>query len=617
VGEDPVAPTRALQLEALDTPIGALYNRGMRGPARSTSDGASSQRRAPVTSPPSTVADLADPDSSDAMPTRADGSPPTVDDDAWSVGAALRPGHMIDGRYRVERVIGAGGMGQVVEALHVELQRRVAVKVLHAEWARDEDSALRFVREARVVAKLTNEHVVRIFDLGRTPDGAPYIVMERLDGKDLGAVIEERKPIAIGDAVEWLAQASEALVEAHDNGIVHRDVKPQNLFLTNDGAGRSIVKVLDFGLAKSLQLVSPVSDASKLTGAHMLLGSPHFMSPEQLRDARSVDLRTDVWSLGATLYHVLVGEQPFAAKNLHSLCAAILTGPIPSVRAARPDAPPELEAVIVRCLSRAREHRYPSARALAAELRGILDRGSVPVIGTAPLLGPLSAAPTPLMRDRQVSPADPQRPDGAGSMGTPPYDFEPTEIARVESYAGASAAPKPAFAATALSPLFRMEGPVAGSSAVPNTRPGRGRLVVLLLAGAASLATGIALSIARPPATVFTAPNSGSGPQAARPASGATSVAAPDLAGPLRSDDAPTTASSAPAEAATPTPSDVRTTTPGHPPTAPTTYALGAPTSAKKNRSPVAPSTSTATPVPTLRAEPTPTPNTEDPFGRQ
>jgi serine/threonine protein kinase len=325
---------------------------------------------------------------------------PTNHDQAWPAGRSIRIGDTIGGRYRVEKLLGAGGMGQVVEALHVELERVVAVKVLHDEWAKDEDSARRFVREARVVATLSNEHVVRIFDLGRTPEGAPYIVMERLEGKDLGAVLQERGPVSILEATEWVAQASEALSEAHQRGIVHRDVKPQNLFLAKlPNRPTPVLKVLDFGLAKNI-LPTP-GEESRLTGVHMLLGSPHFMSPEQIRDARGVDSRTDVWSLGATLFQLLTREPPFIAKNLHMLCAGILTAPIPSVRSIRPDVPEALDMILRRCLSRNIDERYPSAKELAIELRTFLatidvaphDRGTAPYAPMA--LGAGRPAPAP------------------------------------------------------------------------------------------------------------------------------------------------------------------------------------------------------------------------------
>jgi eukaryotic-like serine/threonine-protein kinase len=340
---------------------------------------------------------------SDAVSTRIkvpsasdDSAPTTMRDRAWPAGRSIRIGDMIGGRYRVERLLGAGGMGQVVEALHVELERVVAVKVLHDEWAKDEDSARRFVREARVVATLSNEHVVRIFDLGRTPEGAPYIVMERLEGKDLGAVLEERGPVSILEATEWVAQASEALSEAHQRGIVHRDVKPQNLFLARlPNRPAPVLKVLDFGLAKNI-LPTP-GEESRLTGVHMLLGSPHFMSPEQIRDARGVDSRTDVWSLGATLFQLLTREPPFVAKNLHMLCAGILTAPIPSVRTVRPEVPEALDKILARCLARNINERYASAKELALELRAFL--GTIDVVprdrGTAPFNPPAIAAPRP------------------------------------------------------------------------------------------------------------------------------------------------------------------------------------------------------------------------------
>jgi len=432
-----------------------------------------------------------------------DSAPTTTRDRAWPAGRAIRVGDMIGGRYRVERLLGAGGMGQVVEALHVELERVVAVKVLHEEWAKDEDSARRFVREARVVATLSNEHVVRIFDLGRTPEGAPFIVMERLEGQDLGAVLEARGAVTILEATEWVAQASEALSEAHGRGIVHRDVKPQNLFLAKlPNRTAPVLKVLDFGLAKNI-LPTP-GEESRLTGVHMLLGSPHFMSPEQIRDARGVDSRTDVWSLGATLFQLLTREPPFVAKNLHMLCAGILTAPIPSVRSVRPDVPEALDHIVQRCLSRSLDERYPSAKELALELRAFLATIDV------------------LPRDRSTAPLAP------AVLGARPrsmvHDTAPTEIAYVEETKLLEPVVDPPALATPQA--FPMAAP--SSPALPNAEP---RLPIPVLVAGTVIALVVAIGIFaykyvdRRPTSIPTTPTVSATTVSATTASAATASA--------------------------------------------------------------------------------------------
>ncbi len=269
----------------------------------------------------------------------------------------LEVGSIIGGRLRVEQIIGAGGMGIVVAATHLELGNRVAVKVLRDEIAQNPTIVERFIREARAVVNLRTEHVCRVLDVGRLDNGAPYIVMEMLAGVDLSRSIAQR-PLPIAMAVDYVMQACIAIGEAHAAGIVHRDLKPANLFVTRRPDGGPLVKVLDFGIAKAME-----AGGAHLTHTTGMMGSPGYMSPEQLLSARDVDVRTDIWALGVTLYQLMSARMPFPAPTLTEIAIKVATDPPDPL-----DVDPQLRAVIWRCLEKDRERRYPSVAALSADL---------------------------------------------------------------------------------------------------------------------------------------------------------------------------------------------------------------------------------------------------------
>jgi serine/threonine protein kinase len=284
----------------------------------------------------------------------------------------VNPGDILAGKYRVERVLGAGGMGVVVQATHLELDERVALKFLLPDALESAEASARFVREARSAVKIKSEHVARVIDVGRLENGAPYMVMEFLEGSDLNALIE-RGQVPIEDAIDYVIQACDAMAEAHAVGIVHRDLKPSNLFLSRRTDGSSLIKVLDFGISK---VNVPDSSAAGLTHTSAFLGSPYYMSPEQMRSARNVDHRSDVWSLGVILYELIAGTPPFVAPTLPDLLAAIMTEPPAPLRTKRPDVPAELEQVIARALVKQREGRFQSVGELAAALVPLAPRRS-------------------------------------------------------------------------------------------------------------------------------------------------------------------------------------------------------------------------------------------------
>src|ERR1041384_4170192 len=278
----------------------------------------------------------------------------------------VQEGDVLAGKYRVEKVLGFGGVGVVVSAFRGDLEQRVAVKFLSHAAAERPDAAERFRREARAAAKIRSEHVARVLDVGTLDTGLPYMVMEFLEGNDIADELRRLNVLPITDAVEFVLQAIEALAEAHAAGVVHRDLKPGNLFLARRADGSRRVKVLDFGISKAPTGTS-VEELS-LTKTAALIGSPLYMAPEQMRSAKDVDTRADIWSLGAMLYEMLTGQPPYTGESIPQLCAALLHDePIP-LRQHRPEIPEGLEQAVLRCLMRSEEHRYPTVYDLGRAL---------------------------------------------------------------------------------------------------------------------------------------------------------------------------------------------------------------------------------------------------------
>lgn len=303
-------------------------------------------------------------------------------------------GELLAGKYRIESTLGVGGMGVVLAARNELIGQPVAIKFLVVN---DEEylgeATQRLLREARAAARLRGENVVRIYDVGELPNGTPFIVMERLHGADLGEISQNIGPMPIPLAVALIVQAARAISEAHAVGIVHRDLKPSNLFICRQHDGKALLKVVDFGISKSLQR-DPV-EMKTLTGARVALGSPHYMSPEQVRDARRVDARSDIWALGVILYELIAGRPVFQADSYPGIFAAI-TADIPApLSALRPGVAAGLEAIVARCLERDPALRFQRAEELAQALEGYRAR-EIEYAELFPPLGNIENSPNTL-----------------------------------------------------------------------------------------------------------------------------------------------------------------------------------------------------------------------------
>ncbi|HEY3358207.1 MAG TPA: serine/threonine-protein kinase [Polyangia bacterium] len=381
------------------------------------------------------------------------------------------PGTVV-GSYRIAALIGAGGMGRVYRAVQPAIGARVAVKVLGRDCTDDPALVERFFAEARAVNLIRHENIVKVLDLARLPDGRPYLVMEFLDGAPLSAVIRRRGPLPLGFLARLVGEVLAALGAAHAAGIVHRDIKPDNLFVTPEGHAR----VLDFGIAK---LAEPLLGGAAPTRTGALLGTPAYMSPEQAA-GRKADVRSDLYSLGIVLYEGATGRVPFDATSVYELIVAHLQQAPAPPRALRGDLPAAFETVILRALAKAPDERFPDAvamaRALAAAARGL--------------------------------------PEGDGRLADAATDPGGAAVAPTETAPGDAAAP-PLRAARSL-------------AAPTGARPGGRRAWVAAVAAVAVLGTAGVLAAVRPWRAPGAAParDGGAAPAAAAPAAPAAPASA-------------------------------------------------------------------------------------------
>jgi serine/threonine-protein kinase len=326
--------------------------------------------------------------------------------------AGVREGDVLAGKYRVERVLGIGGMGVVVAAHHLQLDEKVALKFLLPSMLGNQEAVSRFTREARAAVKIKSEHVARVTDVGALPNGAPYMVMEYLEGGDLGAWLEQRGALPIEQAVEFVLQACVAIADAHALGIVHRDLKPANLFCVRRSDGQLSIKVLDFGISKvTAQGASASAPGMAFTKTSALMGSPFYMSPEQLQSSKVVDARTDTWALGVILFELMTRRTPFVGDSVTELAIKIATDPTPAVRSLRAEVPAGLEAVISRCLEKEPRQRYGNVAELALALlpfgpkraKALVERISGIIQASGLSASALDLPPSPPVAETKVS----------------------------------------------------------------------------------------------------------------------------------------------------------------------------------------------------------------------
>jgi serine/threonine-protein kinase len=301
-----------------------------------------------------------------------------------------RPGDRILEKFRIERVLGQGGAGVVYAAHHELLDQPIALKLLLAEPG--SEAAARFVNEAKLAARIHSEHVCRVMDVGTLPSGVPYIAMEYLEGRDLDTVLAAGA-LPVHTVADYIIQALDAIAQAHAQGIIHRDLKPANLYLAlRPGSDQPIIKVLDFGISKGDMLGSDTN----VTSSRAILGSPSYMSPEQIKNARTVDARTDVWSVGVILYELMSGRPPFAGETVGEVFAKIIEGEPPPLREIVPHVPEEFENTVRRCLAKDREERFANVAELAEALGPLGTASSSPLV--ARIRGAIAPAASPSSR---------------------------------------------------------------------------------------------------------------------------------------------------------------------------------------------------------------------------
>lgn len=320
-----------------------------------------------------------------------------------------RIGLVLQDRYRILRKLGDGGMGSVYEAEHLLIKRRVAIKILHSQFANNADIVARFRREAEAATAIGHPNIIEVTDMGSFPDGTAYMVLELLEGRDWAKDIAREGPQPLGKVVHILGQVCDALSAAHAKGIVHRDLKPENIFLVSRGGDSTFVKVLDFGISK---FADSGGENRSLTQTGTALGTPYYMAPEQCQGKKDIDHRADIYSLGVILFQALTRQYPFDDESYPMLVLKICTEPPPPLAQYRPDLPPQVVEVVGRMLAKHRDHRFASCAEVKAALEPFRHVHSAPVVAAN---APSTASRGPSVLERAVSPAPtPGVPSGYG-----------------------------------------------------------------------------------------------------------------------------------------------------------------------------------------------------------
>ena len=371
----------------------------------------------------------------------------------------MKAGDLIDGKYRIVRLMGEGGMGAVWEVRHEVMGQRFALKTLHPQYASDTSMVQRFIREARAASAIGSEHIVYITDAGQAADGSSFLVMEYLEGEDLGEVLKREGRLDQARAIELMLQVCDALQPAHERGIIHRDLKPANLFLVQREKYGEWVKVVDFGIAKVAAKVTGEQGSLTKTGA--MMGTPFFMAPEQFQKAKHVVHRADIYSCGVILYQLLSGKVPYDADTFSELVFAVATEPPIPLSSAWPGVDPDLEAVVMRAISKEAGDRYQSMGRLAESLKPFSTVG-IPVISSQSPLSTFVAEPHP-EAVTPPSPAIPATEYVEPSSGTP-------YVARHESV-DVSRAPKPVTVASPALPPTKNVEPSGSPRRVSHSAP--------------------------------------------------------------------------------------------------------------------------------------------------
>jgi serine/threonine-protein kinase len=415
-------------------------------------------------------------------------------------------GSVVNGKYRLVRILGDGGMGSVYEALHVALGTRVAVKVLHPELARRTGLVERFLQEARVAAQIRSPYVVQVTDVDRTPEGYAYIVMELLEGEPLSSVLDRQRKLSVTIACAYATQILQALEAAHALGVIHRDLKPENVFVTFAG-GRPVLKLIDFGIAKARP---EGAEQKRLTVAGVVMGTAEYMAPEQARSADAVDARADIYAVGVMLYEMLAGARPVGGADARIIALKVERGEVIPLLQVAPDAPREIAGLVHRAMAARPELRFPTATEMRLAIEAAASGRRMPTAGMTAARATGSGSGTMELATRRDGPASSPGAVPPGTEGAPVTIRAPPLATAL-----APAAVSPGLGAPAVVPAHSAVG---GAPRAPLRRGLLAVIVLLLLVLGGVLAAVVVNALdLRPGSAAMAAGDSTSTPAARSP----------------------------------------------------------------------------------------------------